>query len=144
VGLSVHHAGLSVCSLDRSIAFYRDLLGFAVLRIIECPADGKLGVVAALPGASARLAQLALGEATLELAEYEHPQGRPIPSDRTLADIGFSHICLSSDDIETDYLRLRGLGVRFHTAPIEYRPGVYMAYFSGPDGETCELRQAAP
>ena len=32
-------------------------------------------------------------------------------------------------------------GVRFFTEPLEYRPGVRMAYFYGPDGEACELRQ---
>ena len=143
MGLTVHHVGLSVSSLERSIAFYRDLLGFELVRIIECPAEGNLGRVAALPGACARLAQLALGDETLELAEYEHPEGRPVAPDHTLADIGFSHICLASDDIAADYVRLLDRGVRFYTDPIEYRPGVHMAYFYGPDGETCELRQAA-
>ena len=143
MSLSVHHTGLSVSSLNRSIAFYRDLLGFELLRIIECPADGNLRRVAALPHACARLAQLALGDETLELAEYKHPQGKAFPADATLADLGFTHICLASDDIEADYLRLKDRGVRFYTEPIEYRLGVRMAYFYGPDGETCELRQAA-
>lgn len=143
MALSVHHVGLSVSSLERSIAFYRDVLGFELLRIIECPAEGNLGTVAALHGACARLAQLALGDSTLELAEYEQPRGKPIPPDSTLADLGFSHICLTSEDIQADHERLRDAGVRFYTEPMEYRPGVWMAYFYGPDGETCELRQAA-
>ena len=32
----MEHAGLSVVDLDRSVAFYRDLLGFEVLRILDC------------------------------------------------------------------------------------------------------------
>ena len=143
MGLSVHHIGISVSSLEWSIAFYRNLLGFELLRIIECPAEGNLGTVAALPGACARLAQLALGDSTLELAGYERPRGRPVPPDSTLADIGFSHVCLATDDIQADHARLRDAGVPFYTEPMEYRPGVWMAYFCGPDGETCELRQAA-
>jgi len=143
MGLTLHHVGLTVSSLDRSIAFYRDLLGSEVLRIIECPAEGKLGEVTALPGASARLAHLALGDAIVELLEYRHPLGRALPPDGTMADVGCSHVCLASDNIEADYLRLKDRGVRFYTEPIEYRPGVHMAYFYGPDGETCELRQAA-
>jgi catechol 2,3-dioxygenase-like lactoylglutathione lyase family enzyme len=143
MSLAMHHVGLNVSSLERSIAFYRDLLGFELLRIVDCPAEGKLHEVAALPGASACLAHLALGGDVLELLEYRQPLGKPIPPDQTLADLGFTHICLSTDDIEADYLRLKQGGVRFYTEPIEYRPGVHMAYFYGPDGETCELRQAA-
>jgi len=143
MALKLHHTGLSVTDLDRSIAFYGDLLGFKVLRIIEAEPEGKLGEVVNVPGACARLAHLALGDAILELLEYSYPRGRAIPTEYTMADTGFSHICLASDDILSDYLRLKGRGVRFYTEPMEYRPGVRMAYFWGPDGETCELRQAA-
>jgi len=143
MALTMHHVGLSVSSLDRSIAFYRDVLGFELLRIVECPVEGRLGDVARLPGACGRLAHLALGGAVLELVEFAHPRGRPLAAECTLADVGFSHICLSSSDIQADYAALSSRGVRFHTEVIEYRPGVFMAYFYGPDGETCELRQAA-
>jgi hypothetical protein len=34
------------------------------------------------------------------------------------------------------------MGVVFYNEPIEYRPGVWNAYFYGPDGETCEMRQS--
>jgi|WetSurMetagenome_2_1015567.scaffolds.fasta_scaffold125518_2 catechol 2,3-dioxygenase-like lactoylglutathione lyase family enzyme len=143
MSLTIHHVALSVSSLDRSLAFYHDLLGFEVVRLIDCPTEGRLGDVAALPRASARLAHLALGGQMLELLEFTHPEGRAIPPDFTLADVGFSHICLATDDIEGDYRRLREAGVRFYTPPMEYRPGVRMAYFYGPDAETCELRQSA-
>ena len=144
MALRLEHVGLSVSDLDRSIAFYGDLLGFKVLRIIECPPEGKLGEVTNIPGACARLAHLALGDAIVELLEYRYPQGRAIPPEYTMADIGFSHVCVASDDIMSDYLTLKSNGVRFYTEPLEYRPGVRMAYFYGPDGETCELRQVVP
>lgn len=143
MSLTIHHIGLSVASLERSIAFYRDLLGFELARIIDCPPEGRLGEVAALPRASARLAHLVLGGQMLELLEFSHPQGKTLASDSVLADIGFTHVCLATDDIEADYRTLQNAGVRFYTPPMEYRPGVRMAYFYGPDGETCELRQAA-
>ena len=55
---------------------------------------------------------------------------------------GFSHIALSSDDIWADYERLREKEVAFISEPIEFRPQVWGVYFRGPDGETCEMRQA--
>ena len=141
MALRLDHVGLSVSDLDRSIAFYRDLLGFELLRIVDCRPEGKLGEVTGIPGACARLAHLSLGDGILELLEFSYPRGRPIPPERSMADIGHGHVCLASEDIVSDYLALKRSGVSFETEPLEYRPGVWMAYFHGPDGELCELRQ---
>jgi len=138
---SLDHAALSVSNLDRSLAFYRDLLGFELVRIIECPPAMRLGDVVGLPGCSARIAHLVLGETMLELFEYQDPRGRPLPADRTQADHGFTHIGLRSTDTRADFQRLSGSGVPFVHEPLEFRPGVWIAYFRGPDGEVCELRQ---
>jgi catechol 2,3-dioxygenase-like lactoylglutathione lyase family enzyme len=44
-------------------------------------------------------------------------------------------------DIQADYERLLQAGVSFLSAPVEFRPGAWVVYFRGPDGETGELRQ---
>ena len=139
---SLEHVALSVADVERSIAFYRDLLGFTLLRIIESPPAMRLGDVVGLPGCAARIAHLQLGGTMLELFEYQDPRGRPIPPDRTQADQGFIHIGLRSSDARADHARLEASGVRFIHAPVEFRPGVWIAYFRGPDGEVCELRQS--
>jgi catechol 2,3-dioxygenase-like lactoylglutathione lyase family enzyme len=137
----IEHTGLAVSDLERSIRFYRDVLGFSLARIVESPPAMRLGDVAGLPGCSARIAHLFLGESMLELFEYTSPRGRPIPSDRTQADVGWSHLGLKSTDTRSDYRRLSEQGVRFLGEPLEYRPGVWIAYFRGPDGEVVEIRQ---
>jgi len=43
MALTLGHVALSVSDLDRSIAFYGGLLGFSVVRIVDCPPEGKLG-----------------------------------------------------------------------------------------------------
>ncbi len=138
---ALEHAALSVADLDRSLAFYRDLLGFSVNRVLECPPSMGLGDVVGLPGCSARIAHLVLGGFMLELFEYTAPRGAPIPADRTQADNGFIHIGLRSSDARGDYRMLRDRGVVFLNEPLEFRPGVWIAYFRGPDGEVCELRE---
>ena len=138
---SLDHPALSVADLESSLAFYRDLLGFSVVRIIESPPSMRLGDVVGLPGCAARIANLQLGGTMLELLEYQSPRGRVIPADRTQAAQGFSHIGLRSTDTRADHDRLRAHGVKFIHEPIEFRPGVWIAYFLGPDGEVCELRQ---
>ena len=139
----LEHIALSVADIERSIKFYRDLLGFELVLRLECPAESKLGEVVALPQCSARIAKVKSGNFVLELFEYQSPRGNMIAPDKTQADHGFSHIGFASDDIRRDYERLRQQGVKFYGEPIEYRPGVWNVYFYGPDGETCELRQAA-
>lgn len=137
----VDHAALSVRDLDRSLRFYRDLLGFTVERIIESTPEKRLGDVVGLPGCAARIAHLKCGDSMLELLEYTSPRGRPIPAGETQADQGFSHVCFRSSDTRADHRRLADQGVKFIGEPVEYRPGVWIVYFRGPDGEVCELRQ---
>ena len=141
VGMRFEHVALSVSSLERSMAFYVDLMGFEKSDLIECPPERGLGNVVGIPGCSARIAKLKQGAMVLELFEYLVPRGRPMAPDRTQADIGLTHLGFASTDIHSDYERLRQQGVRFYSPPIEYRPHVWNAYFYGPDGETCELRQ---
>ena len=139
--LKFEHTALSVSNLQRSIHFYCHLLGMEMLEIIDCPPEQGLGNIVGIPDCSARIAKLKSGQMILELFEYTEPHGRSIPSDRTQADNGLTHLGFTSSDILSDYKKLKKHGVRFYSEPIEYRPNVWNAYFYGPDGETCEIRQ---
>ena len=142
----MEHTGLSVADLDRSIAFYRDLLGMRVARVIESGPEMPLGEIIGIPRATARIAHLQSGTPEqpgmmLELFEYTVPTGDPIPPGRRQADHGFIHAGFTSTDARADAARLREAGVRFLSDPVEYRTDVWVVYFYGPDGEVCELRQ---
>jgi catechol 2,3-dioxygenase-like lactoylglutathione lyase family enzyme len=139
---NIDHVALSVANLDRSIAFYRDIIGFEVARILECGPEMRLGDVNGMPGSTARIAHLTLGGNMLELFEYQRPQGKPMPPDRKQADNGLIHFGLASTDARADYKRLKEYGVHFLSEPIEFRPDVWIFYFYGPDGEVCELRES--
>lgn len=139
--MKLEHTALSVSNLERSVAFYCDLLGFKPAFTIDCGPGIRLGEVVRLPECRAKIAFLKLEDNLLELFEYLDPRGNSIPEDRTQADYGFSHICFGSSDIYADHARLTAHGVKFYGDPLEMRPGVWVVYFYGPDGETCELRQ---
>lgn len=142
--IGLDHAALSVADLDRSLAFYRDVLGLELIRILECPPSTHLDEVVGMPGCTARIAHLRGGRTMFELFEYRQPRGRPIPDGRRQADLGWNHAGFTSSDVRGDYARLKAAGVQFIRAPLEFRPGVWICYFYGPDGEVCELRETPP
>ena len=137
----IEHVALSVADMERSIRFYCDVMGMRVTRIIESTPDKGLGDIVGMPGCSARIAHLLSGSFMFELFQYLDPEGRPIPPDRTQADHGFVHISFVSTDVAGDVARLREEGVESLGRAVEYRPGVWVAYMKGPDGEVFELRQ---
>lgn len=139
--VQIEHPALSVSDLNRSLMFYRDLLGLELIRIIEPREDPKLGMITGMPDARARIAHLRLGENMLELFQYVTPCGRSLPKDHRQADHGFIHAGFRSTDVREDFCRLSEKGVLFISEPVEFRPGVWVVYFRGPDGEVCELRQ---
>ena len=139
--VQLEHAGLSVSDLDRSIAFYCDVIGFELVRIVEPFDDDRLGKLTEIPGAKARIAHLWLGKNMLELFEFTEPRGRALSDGDTMANQGFQHIGFRTADTRGDYERLKAQGVEFTTEPIEFREGVWIVYFKGPDGEMLELRQ---
>jgi len=140
----VHHTCITVRDLDRSIAFYRDLLGLELVLTEESERSSddrsdNLGI----SNAKVKLAILRTGEARIELIEYVTAQGRDF--DRQNNDVGATHIAFQVDDIEAAYHSLRDQGVRF-TAPPTTIPagpmkGWKWTYFFDPDGISLELIQ---
>lgn len=137
----LEHVALSVKDIERSIEFYRDVIGFEVKMRLEPDPKLPQEKVVALKGAAPRIAHLYLGGFMLELFQYLTPVGRPIPEDFTQADNGFTHISLTSTDTRADYKYLVEKGVEFLSEPTEFRPGVWICFFKGPDGEIVEVRQ---
>ena len=136
------HVALSVADIKRSIDFYCDLFGFEVRLRLPPDPTLDLGTVVGLPGATADIAHLYLGEFMLELFEYHQPRGEARAAERNQASHGYTHFGLRVTEIHDEVARLRAAGVEFLSDPVEFRPDVWVVYFRGPDGEVLELRQA--
>ncbi|MBX6771027.1 MAG: VOC family protein [Chloroflexi bacterium] len=144
----VHHTSFTVADMERSLAFYRDVLGLEVIRDQEGSAE-YLARITGLPGARLRIVHLRLArgsEHVLELMQYREPVGRPIEA-RT-CDPGSAHLCFLTDNIWAAYEHLTAHGVRVRSEPIlitaGQNAGGYSLYFLDPDGITLELFQRPP
>jgi catechol 2,3-dioxygenase-like lactoylglutathione lyase family enzyme len=144
----IHHTSRTVSDMDRSLAFYRDLLGLRVALDTEMEGE-MLEREVAMPGARLRFVLLETGgETYLELLQYRSPRGAPFPDDARPADVGAHHVALLVDDIRAEHDRLARAGVRFTWEPQEVDAGAFRghrtAYCYDPDGLVVELWQLAP
>ena len=135
----VHHTAIGVRDMERSLAFYRDLLGLPVLRDwIED--DRQIDLIVGLPDARLRIVHLDAGAGgVVELIEYLSPRGKPLPPDFQQCDFAVTHLAFRVRGIQALYERLRAAGVRFTCPPQERPNGWYATYFFDPNDVTLEL-----
>jgi len=77
----------------------------------------------------------------LELFEYYEPIGQDTAKNMRQCDHGLSHIGFEVDNFHELIEELKQRDAEFLGEPVEFRPGVWVVYFRGPDGEVCEFRQ---
>ena len=146
---SVAHTGFTVSSLERSLAFYRDLLGMQVIHQRDTTEE-YVSKVTGFANAFLKIALLKLSpddSHTLELLEYVSHPGEP--TDRATNRPGNGHLALRVDDLQAWYQRLSAAGVEFRSsAPVPVTTGINAGasavYMRDPDGFTIELVQPAP
>lgn len=146
----IMHVGVTVSDMDRSIAFYRDVLGlqFQGELLMEGEATDKLF---AAEGCRVRVAYLK-GEGTLqappvELIQMISPKS-PAADKADLFKTSISEICFETEDIEAEYVRLKAQGVEILSEPqtFDFTSSGFgkskAIYFKDPDGIILELMQS--
>ena len=137
---SHNHSSFTVSDLDRSITFYRDVIGFQVETVFEAQGE-PIEKITGFPNAHIKVAHLLLDGFRLELIQYLAPRGAAI--DIATCNVGSAHIAFYADDVDRTYGELQAAGIHFKGEPVaaaQGRPKV--AYFLDPDGITLELSQA--
>jgi len=143
---SVASIGFTVSDMDRSVAFYRDVLTFKPVSDVEVdgPAYDQLyGIF----GVRARVVRLQLGEQQIELTQFVSPPDlRPIPMPSYSHDLWFQHFAIVVRDMEAAWAQLRKHHVRQisprpQTIPASNPPaaGIKAIKFRDPDGHNLEL-----
>jgi len=103
-GLRPDHAGLSVGDLEASIAWYRDMLGFDLLRIVDIPEAEEAGRVALLRKGDFVLELFSLASAAALPEERRHPA-------TDLLTQGVKHVAYAVPDIDALMTELKAKGV---------------------------------
>jgi catechol 2,3-dioxygenase-like lactoylglutathione lyase family enzyme len=138
----LHHIGLTVADLERSIEFYEAVLGATVRERSENGGD-EVAEVTGLVGARIIAADLDLpGGGWLELVQYVVPPGARLEQERHQP--GHTHVGFLVDDADAAYDRLGAHGAVPTSRPVRITEpgsvwdGARVLYACDPDGRTIE------
>lgn len=125
------HIGMYVSDIERSKAFYCDILGFNCYYEYDSPSDD---------GAGAKVAFVRNGNLILELVQFNNPA---VSAGRV--DGHIDHIAISVKNIEEVQIDLEKKGIVFEKKNIVFMPifdkGSKWLLFRGPDGEHLEVAE---
>lgn len=124
------HVAISVSDADRSLAFYRDLLGFPVLGRLKYPNAIGLDIDFLDIG----------GGHILEIFSFAVPvkPSEWLPND---LQTGLRHIGFKVRNVDEIAERLKAAGIPFTLEPFDAVGGVRIAFFKDPDGTLLEIVQ---
>jgi len=136
------HVGICVSDLERSLAFYRDLLGFAPEHELEVegqPTDTLLR----LRGTKLKAVYLARDGVRIELLRFAAPLAPP-RHERVMNEVGLTHLSFRVADLDAVVNALRGAGERVLEDTVMRFPefGSAACFVVDPDGQLIELVQA--
>lgn len=145
----IHHVALAVSNMERSVAFYRDILGFR--KTLDMPLGGASleRLLRLRPGTTGRSVIMqqglsAVGE--VELVQFSPPPTTPSPAMRAG---GLGAFLLSfevrDEELTEVYRRLLRKGIACYSEPQDLELSKYgkirAVIFEDPDGQLIELVQ---
>jgi len=150
--IGADHTSYTVKDMKRSLAFYRDLLGFELINERPQVTNNYFRAIVGLPDSVVHAAELRIPGTShrLELFEYKYPAGTP--QDLTPNNPGSSHVCYLVDDLRALYATVQPqaerYGVQFVSEPVYLDEGPNLGgwslYMKDPNGILIELFERAP
>ena len=141
--IATDHTGITVSNLERSLAFWRDVLGFELSH--RAHQTGELAEeITGVPGAEISLAVLKAPGHKIELLEYRAPKDRKRIDVRP-CDVGSAHVALTVDNLDAVLEKISTAGWRTagepQTLSLGPNAGKRVIYVRDPDGTTIEFMQ---
>jgi len=136
---AVRHFGIVVSDIEKSLEFYKDMLGFKVK--IDALEKGKfIDAILGLKDVKVRTVKMVADDGNLiELLSYQSHQGRKMEN-KEIFDKGASHLAFSVNNLNQEYQKLKEKGIRF-IAPPQISPNkkAKVVFCYDPDGVPIEL-----
>ena len=144
--LGTNHTSFTVSSLERTVAFFRDCLGFEL--ISKAPRDPALtSRITGVEGADLMIAFLRAPGHTIELIEYRAPATKGAIKARP-CDTGFAHVAFNVDNAVAAVAAVENYGVKPIAPPVTIdqgpNKGRKVVYVRDWDGVTLEFIEVAP
>ena len=142
--IAADHTGITVSNLERSLAFWRDVLGFELSHTAH--QTGELArEITGVADAEIKLAVLrAPGGHKIELLEYLAPPDRKCLALKP-CDVGSVHVALLVDDLDAALESIAASGWKAAGKPQTLRAGPNagkrVIYVRDPDGTTIEFME---
>lgn len=135
----LRHCGIVVSNMERSLKFYRDLLGLKIIR--EMDESGKyIDNMLKLEQVRVKTVKLSVnnGNSLIELLEFKSHQNNNVK--RNIFDQGASHVAFTVENLDQVYNNLRKENIEFN-APPQLSPDGYakVTFCYDPDNTPIEL-----
>jgi catechol 2,3-dioxygenase-like lactoylglutathione lyase family enzyme len=138
---NIRHTGIVVTDMERSLRFYRDLLGLEP--VIDFTEESEyMDTLCGLKGVRLRMVKLIAEDGSMiELLQYlSHPRQRS--EGNTLCEIGPTHIAFTVDDVDRIYADWSAKGIQCNYPPQMSPDGKAKLFFcQDPDGTFLEIVQ---
>jgi catechol 2,3-dioxygenase-like lactoylglutathione lyase family enzyme len=144
--IAADHTGITVANLDRSLAFWQDVLGFELSHRAHQTGD-LAREITGVPGAEISIAVLKAPGHKIELLEYHAPSDRK-RADLRPCDVGSVHVALTVDNLDAVLSTIAASGWKAAGKPQTVKSGPNagkrVIYVRDPDGTTIEFMQPPP
>jgi catechol 2,3-dioxygenase-like lactoylglutathione lyase family enzyme len=137
------HIGICVSELERSVRFYRDVLGF--LEVSRLEMEGAVTErLLEIAGGELQAVYLTLGSTCIELLFYPAAGHMPSESPRPMNKLGLTHLSLGVADVDAVVKAIApGGGAVLDQTRIERNGASKAIFVTDPDGMRIELVQAS-
>jgi len=137
---NVRHFGIVVTDMEKSLKFYRDLLGLKVK--VDAQEEGLfIDAIIGLKNTKVRTVKMFAdnGDTLVELLCYVSHK-RECRENNEIFNIGASHPAFTVENLEEEYNRLKDKGIKFISLPkISPNGKAKVAFCYDPDGVPVEL-----
>lgn len=141
--VATDHTGFTVANIERSLAFWKDVLGFELSHRAHHKGD-LASEVTGVSGAEISIAVLKAPGHRIELLEYHAPADRK-RVDLRPCDVGSAHVALTVDNLDAVLSTIAASGWKAAGKPQTLKTGPNagkrIIYIRDPDGTTIELMQ---